>query len=899
MKLEKHLRSIIISFLLFLLLLLIYFTYMNDKIFKESCEHLDEIYSQVNSAFSSMVIKNWNLLEGWRDHITAYEAEGKAIGDDSDFQDIITGAKERWGFTGFLFLDENGEYMTINRHTGNLDLGDDLDKLINDNQNIVTGGKVIADWNLTIFAIPAKGTAYDGFEYSAMAIIYNTSDMVDTLRIESFNGEAKCYVVASDGSYIFSMLDKEDFSHNIISYIVENAHLNEMQAETLKNNFRNNISGSMRINISGTHYYIVYKPVGFQNWLIVGVIPQSIVNLNINKIQIVTVAVMTVFFMVIISFIIYVLIRRKNYDIGEKEKEIKYREQLFDILVNNTDDIFIVFEKKISNPQLQMSRALSGVNMEDLPDKNFQKSNFAGGRAETGYDKALITDLESLLYYENYTVGYVSSNIERALGVTRERIMEDISNVSDIALDGKLKVSAKDFKNIKIGECLRLEREVRNCKTGDRMWYSEKIYHTAIEDTEKYVLVFSDRTKERESSEHIREALDIAKKANAAKSNFMSKMSHDIRTPMNAIVGLTELLGRNCNDAEKVEEYTSKIKDASNHLLNLINDVLDMSKIESGKTSLNEIKFSIEDMANEISELIKPQARAKSQLYRIKKQKLKHKIVYGDKLRISQIILNLLSNAVKYTGEHGRIIFTISESDESSNLGNYAEFCFEVEDNGIGIGQDYRKNIFEPFTRENDTLTNQIQGSGLGMAIAKNLVDLMGGTIEVESEVNVGSKFTVRIMLKVEENDTECEKHTVSDMENISLKGLNVLVAEDYKINADILAELLHMEGMSCDIAKNGEEAFEKFEQSKEYEYDIILMDIQMPVMNGYDAVEAIRALDRADAKSIPIAAMTANAFADDVKKALEVGMNEHVSKPIDVKVLCQKIADLINRKTE
>ena len=754
---------------------------------------------------------------------------------------MINASQKRWGYTYFLFLDYNGNYITPDGKRGSIDIGSDINKLVNENEKVVTGGTISEEEALTVFAVPTGNYYYKDFEYSAIAIAYDTAGMVNMLSVESFDGQAQCYLTNSDGKFILCMIDTEKHPYNILSYIEKNGNLKKSTMNHIISDFEVNKKGNAKFTMNNQSYYLVYMPVEFQDWMLMSIVPQEVVNSNINKMHIVTVCVLCVIFLVIISYVVFILIKGKKQEVNEKDKEIKYREQLFDILVSNTDDIFIMFD------------------------------------------------------HDDYEVEYVSSNIERVLGLNKKRIKDSIYNIAEISVDGKLRITTNQLKDIAIGECVRLERELKNCKTGELRWYNEAIYHTAIDDKQKYVLVLSDRTKERESSQHIQETLDIAKQANEAKSNFLSNMSHDIRTPMNAIVGLSSLLSMHAHDKGKVLEYTRKIKNASNHLLNLINDVLDMSKIESGNVSLNETKFSIEEMIGEISSVIRPQTRAKQQVLKVKRENLKHDIVYADKLRISQIMLNLLSNAVKYTDEHGKIIFTISESEEISNMGNYVKYCFTVKDNGIGMNKDYLKYVFDPFSRENESITNQIQGTGLGMAIAKNIVDLMDGSIEVESEVDKGSTFTVHLMLKVEENEElELEQTVAVTEEKISLEGINVLIAEDYKINADILVELLTMEGMSCDVVSDGKQAVDIFKTSKPGEYDIILMDIQMPVMHGYDATRAIRELDRDDAKTIPIAAMTANAFADDVQKALEAGMNAHVPKPIDIKVLCERIAELI-----
>ncbi|MDO5417340.1 MAG: response regulator [Lachnospiraceae bacterium] len=518
------------------------------------------------------------------------------------------------------------------------------------------------------------------------------------------------------------------------------------------------------------------------------------------------------------------------------------------------------------------------------------------------------------------------------------------------------------------------------------------------------------------------EAFQIAEAANQAKSKFLSNMSHDIRTPMNAIVGLSTLLSREADNPERVREYTRKIIVSSQHLLGLINDVLDMSKIESGQTTLNVREFSLADAVEEIAVIMRPQVKAKQQTFEIAVRDIQSELVIGDKLRLNQILINLLSNAVKYTPAGGAIWLNVMQLSQTGK--NYARFRFEVRDNGVGMSEDFQMKIFEPFTREENSMTERVQGTGLGMAITKNLIDLMGGTIAIKSRLGEGSTFTVDVEFRLQEMEINQEfwKHhgithmlvvddeidictdiinTMSEtgvamqqatdgrtavsmagqavkdgrdfdlilldwkmpgmdgietarqirrvvpkqipimvltaydwseieeealeagingflpkpffitnfkqtVERIAdtgaeladaeekagkLAGKHFLAAEDHEINAEILQELLHMKGADVDIAENGRKAVEMFEQSRPGQYDAIFMDIQMPVMSGYEAARQIRACGHPDAKEIVIIAMTANTFAEDVQEALKAGMNAHTAKPVDMEQL-ERILD-------
>ncbi len=527
------------------------------------------------------------------------------------------------------------------------------------------------------------------------------------------------------------------------------------------------------------------------------------------------------------------------------------------------------------------------------------------------------------------------------------------------------------------------------------------------------------------SKETAEQAFQIAEEANRAKSSFLSNMSHDIRTPMNAIVGFAALLERDAHNPDKVREYTRKITSSSQHLLGLINDILDISKIEAGKTLLNVSDENIVDLIENIDAIIRPQMKAKSHVFEVYSKDIRHEHVVMDKLRLNQILLNLLSNAVKYTPEGGRVTMTVQELPQHTR--QLAHFRFIVEDNGYGMSEEYIEKIFHAFTREEDSVTNKIQGTGLGMAITKNLLDLMGGKILVNSEKGKGSTFTVDLelqisnhavdqdfwkkngitrILAVDDEEVICQniqmamegtgvqleytldsrvaiervrqskedgsgydivlldwkmpvmdgletarrirQETSADMpililtsydwpedsdavkaagidaflpkpffltsfrqkvdsvlgrepehkpveeEKSILQGMHILVAEDNEINAEILNELLDMAGASCDIYENGELVVEAFEKSIPGQYRLILMDVQMPVMNGYEATRKLRNLGHPLAKTIPVIAMTANAFAEDVRDAMEAGMNAHVSKPIDMAVLEQTVKTVI-----
>ena len=543
------------------------------------------------------------------------------------------------------------------------------------------------------------------------------------------------------------------------------------------------------------------------------------------------------------------------------------------------------------------------------------------------------------------------------------------------------------------------------------------------------VILLTRSSKQRASmvalhNNQLREALQIAKDANEAKSTFLSNMSHDIRTPMNAVIGFSTLLAREPGNEVKVREYARKISAASNHLLGLINDILDISKIESGKMSIRQSVFSIDELMESVNVVIRPMAGAKKQTFNVNMGKMSHELFVGDKTRINQVLINLLSNAIKYTPDGGEIRFDITDMGSTST--SVEKIRFVVSDNGYGITDEFKKIIFDPFTRAEDSTVNKETGTGLGLAITKNIVNLMGGAIELESEIGVGTTFTVDLPLQLPHEETDehfwqhhnisrilvvdddkniCEgikenmsgsgvgfdaaysgetavelvrkeyaagneystiildwqmpgmngldtareirkiipidtpvlfltsydwseietealeidvdgflakpftpmnlkeklievehfKNSVSKEDvKLDLKGMHFLLAEDNELNAEIVTELLKVEGATCDVAENGKTVVDKFTSAPANTYDAVLMDVMMPIMNGYEATKAIRASKHPEALTIPIVAMTANAFVKDVQDALDAGMNAHIAKPINMETLKNTLGSCI-----
>ena len=639
-------------------------------------------------------------------------------------------------------------------------------------------------------------------------------------------------------------------------------------------------------------------------------------------------------------------------------------------------------------------------------------------------------DIYMILDPEEERIEFISPNVERVLGVSEAEALADPGKVGAVdGPDGGSPGFAR-LREMKCGESLEpVLTERVNVRTQERRWFREMVSCAAVEGRKRIIVYISDRTQEHKSQDALTQALEMAQAANKAKTSFLGSMSHDIRTPMNAIMGLTMLLKEETDNPERVREYTHRIDVASQHLLSLINDVLDMNKIEDGSATLNITEFTPAEIIEELNTILRPQAKAKDQIFEIAASPFTCEHLLGDKLRINQILINILSNAVKYTPEGGRVELDVTELPQ--RVKGHSHIRFTVRDNGQGMSEEYLKVIFDPFTREQNARTHLIQGTGLGMAITKSLVDLMGGSIQVESTLGKGSVFTVELDFRVQEkagdegfwrshnvrhmivadDDEEICRNVVKAMartgvavdcaaggrevlramgearergepydlvlldwkmpdldgletarlirkdysaklpilfftaydwrdieqeaaelgadhflpkpfflytfkkaidkamggakkEQSSLKsgdsvvsGKRFLVVDDVEVNRMILVKILGTLGATCDTAENGQIALNKFTASRPGEYDIILMDVQMPVMDGHAATRAIRDSAHPEARSVSIIAMTANAFVDDVRDALAAGMDAHVSKPIVLDQLKRAIQEVMARK--
>ena len=948
-----------------LLLALVVFTacyfgyaYLNNAdtlIFMESASHLEEIYSYLGKYISST---NNNSFDSMHLFMTQLEYTLDSGGDDQFVSDMVSAWKENLGFKEFYFVSRNGELMSIDGKYKRFDLSSSLVDLMINGKDIMTDVSMPGSDGLTLYAIKCRKHKYRSFNYEAIAVTFSNDNILDLLSISAFDSKSDNYVINGEGRIIFngsSFRNTENRFYNVVNYLEDNSDLTNQKLLSLEKSWTEGSMITLSTKIESVPYYLVSVPLEQSGWILVGMVDAGVVNKNINQLQNLTMglgfSVSALLLVILFSIVVTSYIKTKK----RQQDEIMFRDSLFSDLSHNVNDVFVILEEKTDE------------------------------------------------------VVYVTPNIDSVLGVKEEDVKKDITTIDGINVD---RLIASNLMELNKKDKISWTQEYLNNDSGETRYLEITAYHTEFGSLKRIVIVISDRSEERKLQNALSSSLEIAKNANAAKSNFLANMSHDIRTPMNAIVGYSTLLMKDADDKNKVIEIGKKITYSSQHLLSLINDVLDMSKIESGRTSLNSDKVDVSEVINNISEIVQVQTKSKKQSFEIKTKGNIPPYIYADKLRLTQILLNLLSNAVKYTEKNGTISLVV---EGYGNNGQTCHLRFIVSDNGQGMSREFIEKIFEPFSRETNSMTNKIQGTGLGMSITKSIIDLMGGTIDIQSELGKGSVFTVDLIFSVplDENDDnffadheitrvlvgddeiditeniqsilsdaglECDaaigglesvdkatrayednnsydviildwkmpdmdgvecvrrirkeigkdvpifvlsSYDVSEIEDEAKKagvdlflpkpfflsnfqrvldtyyqnkanteeegnnsddfsGVKILVAEDNEINAEIITELLDSIGIKCVIAEDGLEALRVFTEESPDEFDMIFMDIQMPIMDGYESARRIRASNNTRAKSIPIIAMTANAFEDDVKASMASGMNAHISKPID-----------------
>ena len=936
-----------------------YFRFVSKTVYEESVSHLTEVFHQSDNMMRELTDKNLTYLHIWGENL-------QDILSEDEIRDYIKKAQEDTGFLEFFFLSADGDYKMATGETGYLGLQENMEEEIRQGNDVIANAAVPGKSQLLIFATPKAHGIYQGFEYDAIAIAYENSDIVDVLDISAFDGNAQSFMIHPDGRVVVDHSSEAWGNvYNFFGILREYSDMSEKEINALLEKFKAGRTDAMLLNLDGRNYYLVYEKADIQDWMFLGLVQADIVNASMNRLQRSTIFFVSAIVFCIAALFISLIIQKNRTNLRRKDTEILYRDELFQKLSMNVDDVFLMLDAK------------------------------------------------------TYQADYVSPNVEKLLGITVEQIHKDICILGKLYSEKQEDPEKNYLEEIQVQEQREWDFEYVHLKTGEKRWFHNIAMGSEVNGKKKYILVMSDRTSDRKMNQALSEAVRAAETANKAKSTFLSNMSHDIRTPMNAIIGFTTLAVSNIDDKKRVRDYLGKILSSSNHLLSLINDILDMSRIESGKIHLEETEVSLSDVLHDLKTIISGQIHAKQLELYMDAMDVTNEDVYCDKTRLNQVLLNLLSNAVKFTPAGGTVSVRIRQYPGTVKGSELYEI--RVKDNGIGMSQEFVQKIFSPFERERTSTVSRIQGTGLGMAITKNIVNMMGGTIEVLTEQGKGTEFIVRLPFRIQSKHQRIEKiaeleglkalvvdddfntcdsvtkmlvkvgmrseWTLSgkeavlrarqsmemgdafhayiidwrlpDMNGIEVtrqirslgddtpiiiltaydwsdievearaagvtafcakpmfmsdirdtlmtaigqkqaeaetailptagsdfRGRYILLVEDNELNSEIAAEILNEYGFLVDTAENGAEAVEKVKNSKPGNYDLVLMDVQMPVMNGYEATKQIRALDNPALAGITILAMTANAFDEDKKKALECGMDGFLSKPIVIEEL-------------
>ena len=832
-----------------------YYSFVTEMVYTESVSHLTEIYHQVNQSLHSLVTGNWSTMHLWVRYM-------EGLGDD-EIESFVVRAKEVMGFTDFYFVSQEGTFITTEGQTGYLDLQGNLSDLIQQRQNILVNGVVSGQSQSTVFAVPAAKGRYHNFTYEAIAVCFNNSDLVDTMEINAFDGKAKTFVVRSDGRVLVDNQVGIQPITNFVNMLREVSSMGEAGVEKFQKNLLEGNFGADTFRLDGTEYYLVYEPAGFEDWMVLGVVPVSAVNHSMSKLQSVTMLGTAGTVLAFGIVLLLLTIERNREKLKEKDDAILVRDELFLHLSGNVDDVF------------------------------------------------LMLDADSM------KVDYISQNVEKLLGVEEQRIYQNNRYIDCILKENVNLHVLDEICDIPVGQQREWDREYVHQKSGENLWFHVNVLCRQIQGAKKYIVVMSDRTKDRKINQELAVAVSAAQSASKAKSLFLSNMSHDIRTPMNAIIGFASLAISQLDKPDRLKSYLEQIMDSGKHLLSLIDDIMDMSRIESGKLKLEETTVDFSEIVRDMRSMISRQVEEKNQILHVEMIDIEDEKIVCDKTRLIQVLLNLLTNAVKFTKPGGEITLRIIQLSRAVH--GRAEYEIRVKDNGIGMSPEFVSHIFELFERENTSVVKQIQGTGLGMPICKNLVEMMGGSIEVSTKQGVGTEFIIHLSFRLqsdrdkktgcvpeydraagyapsfsEETDDETAPlHTKTSKEYFTNK--KVLLAEDNDINQVIAEELLKTLGFQVETAENGAQAVDMVSEKGLTYYDLILMDIRMPVMDGYAAARQIRSMESTAAGQIPILAMTANVNEKDRREALESGMNGFISKPIDIDNMIQTMYSVLN----
>ena len=809
-----------------------YFGFVSRTIYEESTAHLVEIFHQANQTLYNMVSSNWSRMRMWVPYLEKTESDAEIVA-------YVNQAQEESNFTDFYFISRNGEYITSTGDRGYLDLREQLATLILENQPIVANSVVPDQPEIMVFAVPAEQGSYLDFPYEAIAITYNNSDLVEALKISAFDGAGSTFAVLPDGRITVNNGNEEMANtYNLFVMLREAGGLSQEEITAMQKDFLAGNSGSVVFEINGRSYYLVYESADFQNWTVLGIVPTEVVNASMNRLQSTTMLVVSGTVIALAVMLLLMVVQQNRQKLRRKDNELLARDELFSKLSMNVDDVFLMADAK------------------------------------------------------NLHVEYVSPNIEKLVGLTEQQVLNDIYEIEHLIKAEETVHILDQLSEIQPGEQREWDREYIHRKTGEKLWFRVVVFCTDIQGEKKYILDFSDRTKDKKIHQRLEEAVHTAENANLAKTVFLNNMSHDIRTPMNAIIGFTNIALKQETKPE-VKNCLQKIGESSEHLLTLINDVLDISRIESGKIKFVPSPVDITEVAETVLSITQGFLSNRDVELHSRLSVPETPYVLADAVRIREVLVNILGNAVKFTNDGGSITFDVSYLPGGDD--RHIMVRYRVADTGVGMSEEFVERIFDEFSQEENGARTQYKGTGLGMAITKRYVDLMGGTISVESKKGEGSTFLVELPLEVTE-ESRVQKGNLSAAK-VDLMGVKILMAEDNDLNAEIAMVQLEELGIQVTRVADGEEAVKAFGENPQGTFDMIFMDIMMPKLNGYEATAAIRSMQhRPDAWNIPIIAMTANAFAEDVQASLDAGMNGHIAKPIVIDEVIKAVARNLNR---
>lgn len=814
------------------------------------------------------------------------------LSSTDSFQSYQARMKQLYGFEKFAFVDTNGLiYTSRGRRT-------DIDTYAFDYNNLsepeISLKNVDGKNKKVIIAVPVDRIEFENNVLVACFVEIDMDTLLSSISLQSNNNTTFCNLYTADGvSLADTVLGGLASENNLLTAMTNATFEDGYSLEEMRQNFSQGKKGVVSFTYNGIRETLYYVPVTGTNWMLTYLIRESIISEQITSISdgiVLRSFILSVFaaFLLIIIFI-FIVIQTKRAAKITLEKEVSET------------------ENRVRQEELEEQLALQEELLEQEKHRTQQNSMITALASD--YRSVYYIDLdadEGICYQSD---SKIKDNIEKG---SHFHFASTFNEYAMDYVDEEFRNDFLDFISLKnIQE--RLSKEsiisfryliVRDGRKSYEMLRIAGVKHPEDREDQKIHAIgigFSDIDEEMRDSlaknQALSDALKAAEEASKAKTVFLSNMSHEIRTPMNAIIGLGTLALKEDDISETTRDYLEKIDGSAQHLLSLINDILDMSRIESGKVTLKNEEFSFSKLINQINTMFNGQCNDKGLEYVCKMKSDLDDYYIGDDIKLKQVLINILGNAVKFTPAGGRIDFTV---EKIGVFDGKTTLRFVITDTGVGISKEYLPRLFDSFSQEDSTIVNKYGSSGLGMAITKSIVDMMNGKIEVISEKGKGTTFTVIITLvnaepkgeaiDGEDNAELASKKSVSEDVNNKFKGKRILIAEDVEINAQILTKILKMKQIDVEHAINGKVALDMFSSHSPGYYDAILMDMRMPEMDGIEATEKIRTMNRDDSKTIPIIALTANAFDEDVQHSLQAGMNAHLSKPIDTKLLFETL---------